>query len=167
MIISQEHTEIEAARELISKSELKRLRLRRCYAVLEGEEIKLKEPFGLAQSHSVTAIGVIDGNLRVEVAFRFQGFDSSEGKAPLFGVECSFDLDYEVEDGYHPSPEAISAFKNGNAIFNCWPYARECVQNLTFRMGLRTPPLSLLRMIPKPRPKPIKSEQPNTASKKE
>ena len=158
MIISQEHTEIEAARELILKSELRRVRLRKSYAVLEGEESNLKEPFGLAQSHGATAIGVIDGNLRIEVAFRFQGFDASDGKVPLFAVECSFDLDYKLEPGYEPTPEAIAAFKDGNAVYNCWPYARECVQSLTYRMALRPPPLPFLRMVPKPKPKVTKSE---------
>jgi len=155
MIISQEHKEIEAARELTSKSELKRVRLRRCYANLQGEEDQLQAPFGLAQTHSTTA-SMISNVLRVEVNFNFQAFDASEAKAALFSVECSFDVDYEVEARYAPNQEAINAFKDGNAVYNCWPYARECVQNITSRMALRPPPLPLLRMAPKPKPKAAK-----------
>jgi hypothetical protein len=149
MVISQEQKKINAARELTSKSELKRIRLRRCSCVLEGEENTLKAPFGLAESHNATAYAVIDQILRIEVGFRFQGFDASEGRVSLFSIECSFELDYEIEHDYQPAPEAVEAFKDGNAVFNCWPYARECVQSITSRMALIPPPLPLLRMVPK------------------
>jgi len=152
MIISQEQKDINAARELVSKSELKRVRLHRCHAELQGEENSLTPPFRLAQSHNTTAV-MIDNLLQIEVAFNFQGFDGSEGKVSLFNIQCAFDIDYEVETGYHPDQEAINAFKDGNAVFNCWPYARECVQNLASRMALsHPPPLPLLRMVPKPKP---------------
>jgi hypothetical protein len=75
----------------------------------------------------------------------------------LFSIECAFDLDYEINDkDFEPLPESISAFKDGNAIFNCWPYARELVSSLTSRMDLQVPALPFLRMAPKPptAPKP-------------
>jgi hypothetical protein len=153
MIISQEQTEINAALELIAKSELKRIRLRKCNCTLEGEENRLKLPFGLAKSHNSTASALIDQVLTVEVAFRFQGFDSSEQKASLFSIDCSFELDYEVQAGYFPAPEAINSFKDGNAVFNCWAYAREFVQSMAGRMALQPPPLPLLRILPKVAPR--------------
>jgi len=149
MIISQEQSELNAAQPLISKSELKRIRLRQCHAPLEGEESSLKGPFSLAQTHTSRANAVMGRLLRIEVSFHFQSFDASENKAELFSIQCSFDLDYELEEGYQPPAEAIESFKNGNAIFNCWPYARECVQSITNRMGTNPPPLPLLRMVPK------------------
>lgn len=94
--------------------------------------------------------------MRIEVRFNMQSYDSSEPPALLFGVECAFDVDYEIEDkSFQPSAESITAFKDGNAIFNCWPYARELVQNITSRMELHPPPIPLLRLIPKqPQPPP-------------
>jgi len=167
MVISQEQGEIKAARELTSKSELKRVRLRRCHADLQGEESGLKEPFGLAQSHNTTA-RLIDNILTVEVAFNFQAFDASDGKISLFSIQCSFELDYEIESVYKPDQEAIAAFKDGNAVFNCWPYARECVQNITSRMILRPPPLPFLRVIPKPvKAAPKATESATTTALKE
>lgn len=157
MVISQEYAAIEATRELLAKCEMSSIRLRRCNATLQGEEEKLTAPIKLAFSHSASSPGLIDGILRIEADFRFQGFDSSEGKSPLFSLDCSFDIDYEIKEGFAPPPEAIEAFKEGNAIFNCWPYARELVQNLTSKMCLSPPPLPLLRMIPKPKPKPSTS----------
>jgi hypothetical protein len=65
-------------------------------------------------------------------------------------VECAFDLDYELADkSFQPSPESVTAFKDGNAVFNCWPYTREFVHNMAARMGLELPPLPLLRIVPK------------------
>jgi hypothetical protein len=166
MLISQEQSEIKAARDLIAKAELKRIRLRECNCKLEGEEINLRAPFGLAHSFNAAASPVIDRTLRIEVAFCFQGFDSSEQKASLFSIKCSFELDYEIEDGYQPPSDAIDAFKNGNAIFNCWPYARECVQSLTGRMALFPLPLPLLRIVPKKpaEAKPTSLEETKVAS---
>ena len=152
MIISQGQEAINAARELTAKSEIKQIRLRQCRAQLQGEETQLKAPFGLAEAHNTTA-NFIDNMLRVEVAFNFQAFDASDGKVPLFFIECSFELDYEVQKEYTPDREALDAFKDGNAVFNCWPYARECVQSMTSRMALHPPPLPLLRVIPKPKSK--------------
>ena len=45
----------------------------------------------------------------------------------------------------------MKAFQNGNAIFNLWPYFRECLQNNLQRMGL--PPLTapFLRLQLKPK----------------
>jgi hypothetical protein len=149
MIISQTQSEMNAAFALISKSQL------------VGS---LQEPFKLVQTHGARA-NVADRRFNVEVAFHFQCFDASEANAPLFSVECTFDLNYELEEGYQPTADAIEAFKNGNAIFNCWPYARECVQSITSRMSLRPPPLPLLRIIPKqaePKPaEPIKVPVPS------
>lgn len=162
MIISQEQKDIEAARELTAKSELKRIRLRRCVGDLQGEEHSLKEPFGLAQSHNAMAT-LIDNLLRVEVAFNFQAFDASDSKVSLFSIQCTFDVDYEIQQGFHPEQISIDAFKDGNAVFNCWPYARECVQSITSRMGLRPPPLPLLRMSPKPKPS-VKASPPKPES---
>jgi hypothetical protein len=148
MIISQEQMEIEAARDLTLKSELRCIRMRRCNVELQGEETSLKPPFGLAQSHNTSAT-LVDNVLRVEVCFSFQGFDASDAKASLFSVQCTFDVDYEIEQNYYPDQGAINAFKDGNAVFNCWPYARETVQDFASRMGISPPPLPLLRMVPK------------------
>jgi hypothetical protein len=153
MIISQTQSEISAALKLVSKSELKRVRLRKCHVSLEGTDERLKGPFSLAQSHNSTASTIVANILRIEVRFTFQSL-AIEEKTSLFSVECYFDLDYALEEGYEPSPESIEAFSDGNAIFNCWPYAREFVQSMTSRMELNPPPLPLLRIVPKkPAPK--------------
>ena len=70
-------------------------------------------------------------------------------ESPVFESHCRFALRYRLRDEYRASEEEIEAFREGNAIFHCWPYSRELLQNLTTRMGLDVPPIPLLRLAPK------------------
>lgn len=152
MIISQTQDEIRAGWALQAKCELKRVALRQCRVSLEGAEEALKGPFSLKLSHISAASPIRSGVLRIEVRFQFQSYDKSEPPSSLFSIECAYDLDYEIQDkSFQPLSESIAAFKDGNAIFNCWPYAREFVQNMVTRMELHPPPLPFLRILPKPK----------------
>ncbi|HMD70776.1 MAG TPA: hypothetical protein VKF41_05500 [Bryobacteraceae bacterium] len=135
---------------LQSRCELRRVGLRQCHASLEGTEAALTSPFCLRVSHNSIADAPQEGTLRIEARFQAQGYDSSEPPALLFSIECAFDLDYEIQGKtFEPTPLSIAAFKDGNAIFNAWPYARELVNSLTSRMDLHAPPLPFLRIVPK------------------
>src|SRR3569623_75710 len=160
MIISQTPEEMMAASSLIAKCELKRIRMHQCSASLEGETESLSGPFDLSVSHNSTAGEIAANILPVQVQFRFESHDSSTEKILLFTVECTFDLDYQLEADFDPTPESVSAFNDGIAIFNSWPYAREYAQNVTTRMALKPPPLPLLRMVPKKQSTPDASESP-------
>jgi len=83
-------------------------------------------------------------------------------KTKVFSVECAYELCYGLEEGYRPEGNEIEAFKNGNAIFNCWPYFREFFQNLTSRMDQAPPPLPFLRVAPRP----VVSTAPETGTAK-
>jgi hypothetical protein len=156
MIISQTPEEIKAASALQSKCELKRIVLRRCRA--SREESQAAAPFSLRISHSSIANEVGSGVLRIEARLQVQGHDSSDPTKLVFNVECAFDLDYQIQDQlFQPKPESLAAFKDGNAIFNMWPYAREFVNNLISRMELNTHPLPLLRIVPK-KSEPVKQQ---------
>lgn len=75
-------------------------------------------------------------------------------------VECTWKVDYRLAEGHEPAPESVKALKDGNAIFNGWPYLPECVQESVARR--RQPPLTipLLRLPPKPSgQEPFASEQ--------
>ncbi|MGA3206033.1 MAG: hypothetical protein ABSF12_26365, partial [Bryobacteraceae bacterium] len=116
-------------------------------------------PFSIRLSHHTDASTITDGILRVAVAYHFQSYDSSSPPSLHFSIECVFDAEYLIEDtSYQPSEESISAFKDGNAIFNTWPYAREFVQNTAARMSVQPPPIPFLRIITKP--SPTKTKQP-------
>ena len=87
--------------------------------------------------------------LAILADFKFESVDASEPPSSIFQIDCAFELIYELGDSYHPTPEEIDAFKKGNAVFNCWPYVREFVQNMAARMGFQPPPIPLLRIKPK------------------
>lgn len=153
MTISPSLEELSAAQALQMKCDLVQVCLRECNLKLEGSPVSLKRPFTLRVSHSSTANAIIDDLLQIEVRFSVKSYDSSEIPVALFTIDCTFSVDYTIEDKtFQPSPESVAAFKAGNAVFNCWPYAREFVQNVTSRMGLNPPPLSFLRVIPKAEP---------------
>lgn len=134
--------------ELQSKCELRRVALHQCRASA-GDPQPLKGPFSLRVSHDSVAHSVIDGMLRIEVRFQIESYDATEPPVMVFEVHCSFALDYELADrSFQPSAESVAAFKDGNAIFNCWSYAREFFQNIASRMELIPPPLPLLRIVP-------------------
>jgi len=106
-------------------------------------------------SQSATANPIVDANLGILASFQIGGFDSSEPAKLLFEAECTFELLYELIDkSFKPESASIAAFKDGNAIFNCWPYAREFFNSVTTRMALSPPPLPLLKIIPKLNPPP-------------
>jgi preprotein translocase subunit SecB len=101
------------------------------------------------------------GQLFVEVSFRLTGSrkeEQSKNKA-VFCVECTFEVSYHLRPEFAPTVEQIMAFKDGNAIFNCWPYCRQYVQEILQRMGYHPLVLPFLRVQTKnresrKRPKP-------------
>jgi hypothetical protein len=111
--------------------------------------------------------------LRLEIAFRMAGIEEQEqgGKdapekkpddkkpEPVVLVECAYEVDYILREGFAITSEHVQAFKDGNVIFNAWPYFREYLQNTLQRMGL--PPLTapFLRLQPKPEPRKREKHQ--------
>lgn len=153
MIISQDQTEIRAAFTLQSQCELKQVFLRKCQASLFGTEETLTRPFSLHLSHQSNAMPIKDGLLVINVQFHVESRDNSGQDNVFFNIDCSFEVQYRIQDeSFQPSPESINAFKEGNAIFNCWPYAREFVQDMAARMAVHPPPLPFLRILPKRSP---------------
>jgi hypothetical protein len=72
-----------------------------------------------------------------------------KGKHPLLNIAATILAEYQLAEGFVPSPEEQNAFLAANAVFNCWPYWREFVQSTAGRMSL--PPLTLpfFRVRPK------------------
>jgi hypothetical protein len=111
------------------------------------------------------------GRLRVEVDFRMvlrveqEATRPKPGRKakPIANVECTFAVDYQLREGFEPSAEHVRTFKDGNVIFNCWPYFREYLQESIQRMGY--PPLTapFLRVQPKPSKSGKKAEQKKAA----
>ena len=163
MVISQEPEEIRNAMALQTMCDLRRVALRSCQSSVESTEAIDRSAMSFRLSHSSSANAVLDGVLRIQVKFCVRGENGTEPPLRLFSLECAFDLDYELHDkSFQPRPESVTAFKDGNAVFNCWPYTREFVHNIMARMGLDLPPLPFLRIVPKQaasEPQPSKDER--------
>jgi hypothetical protein len=138
---------------------------------LEGEGVKLDFGFRAEQRPSPSGVLRIAVSFRVsvepaETVTQSSGRESVRGskkatpseEAPL-AVEVGFETDYTLRDGFVPSDEAIVAFKDGNAIFNVWPYFREFLQSSTTRMG--HPPLTapFLKLRPKQEDKALSAPE--------
>jgi hypothetical protein len=93
---------------------------------------------------------------QLTIPVRF-GIRVSSDKQPAVVVNCIIRADYELAPDYQAGSEEIEAFRYSNAIFNCYPYFREFVQNTLSRMNY--PPLSIpfLRLVPKPPVQPAKN----------
>lgn len=95
----------------------------------------------------------------VEFDFRIWS-GQGDDKRDLARIRCKFDADYDLNPGFDPAEAQMAAFHHGNAIFNCWPYFREFVQNTTVRMDLPPATIPFLRLVPKARPKVLDAESP-------
>jgi hypothetical protein len=149
MIISQSAAEIKAGHILQSKSELESICLGKCDATAMNATTSLVRPFLAKISHS--SVTELDKErLVVSVTFDCQIYDSTANPVTFCHITCTFTLNYRfVDKSYEATEESLNAFKDGNAVFNCWPYVREFIQNTTARMNLDPPPLPLLRIVPK------------------
>lgn len=87
--------------------------------------------------------------LRIDFSVIGQCETTSIGLRRIIRIDSGYEVDYSLRDGFQLTPAQAKAFKNGNAVFNVWPYFREYVQSTVERMGL--PPLTapFLRLQPK------------------
>ncbi len=168
--IQQTAEQAKLAFELHTHAEIESVRLLKSRVARRSLLEPLRGPIALRLKHKARQASAPEGLLRLEISFHMSGAeekaasapDSGRVREPLVLVECIWEVDYRLAEKYQPTPEAVKAFKDGNAVFNCWPYFREYVQNTITRMNL--PPLTvpLLRLLPKlpktkatqPRPAP-------------
>lgn len=137
-------------------AELAELRLLECSAATSPPEAEQEGRMWLGLELDTAVIEHSPGRARFGVKITVHGDtgkDPAEGAHRLFEVFCRYCAEYSLKEGYEPSQAELEAFKQTNAVFQCWPYARELVHSLTQRMGLQLPPLPLLRIAPKPVPK--------------
>ncbi|AEB10085.1 hypothetical protein [Desulfobacca acetoxidans] len=71
-----------------------------------------------------------------------------EGDKEDFSLEikATFSVNYKIHSPDTFSASDIEMFAKINPIYNCWPYWREFVQNITARMGLPTLTIPLFKI---------------------
>jgi len=154
--ISQGKDEVVAAHRFQISAEIQDVQLLDCKASISGDRTELGEQLrlGLRMESEVLSVSEDQARFSVQITVFGDPNDAPEDKEPhLFQVVSRHAMVYALRPGYKPPPQELAAFKEGNAIFHCWPYVRELVQNLTMRMGLRIPPMPFLRLAPKREPK--------------
>jgi hypothetical protein len=149
MLISQTKEQIQALSAVQENCEIQSVTLLSCNVLRAKAGAKFKEPYSVKPALSNIASSRCDSQLVVEVSFEYSAWDSSEPSERLFQVNCTFEVSYQLNDNYNPSAEEVTSFSRGTAVFNCWPYAREFLQDVTSRIGHRAPALPLLRIVPK------------------
>jgi hypothetical protein len=155
--IQQTAEQAKLAFELHTHAEIESVRLLKSRVASRSLLEPLRGPIALTLKHRARQASAPKGLLRLEISFHLSAVEekaasaegSGRGGEPLALVECTWEVDYRLAEGYQPPAEAVKAFKDGNAVFNCWPYFREYVQNTITRMNL--PPLTvpLLRLVPR------------------
>ncbi len=164
IVIEQTQGETRLAFDVHQNGAINRIRLARARVASQAIDQAPKSHISVAFNFKSKPLNAPANVLRLEVAFRMTGVDEQEDapekqrqddKKPetVVLVECAYEMDYLLREGFELTPEHVKAFKDGNAIFNAWPYFREYLQNNLQRMGL--PPLTapFLRLQPKTKPR--------------
>jgi len=149
MHISQTEKQIQALSSLQANCEIQTITLLSSSVTRAKAGTEFQEPFSARPVLSNVAPFLRGHLLVVEVSFEYSAWDSAEPPQRLFLVNCAFEVSYQMRPDHAPTEEEISSFGRGTAVFNCWPYAREYLRDITARIGHQTPALPLLRIIPK------------------
>jgi hypothetical protein len=154
--IIQTEKQTQLAVSVHRNAEINDIRLARARVNAARPGDALKESIAISMDVRSKDIECVGDTLLIEVSFRLTGSrkneknDQTKGK-DLVSVECAFEVDYKLRPGFSPTEEQIKAFKDGNAIFNCWPYCRQHVQDMLQRLGYPSPTLPFLRVHTKRR----------------
>lgn len=151
--IFQTKEETELAIAVSHNAQIDDVRLSHAKVSADRPENALKAPIAVSMGVKARQSESPAGQLCVEVSFRLTGTrkeDATKNKT-IVCVECTFEVSYQLRPGFTPTIEQIKAFKDGNAIFNCWPYCRQYVQDMILRLGYPSLILPLLRVQTKQR----------------
>jgi preprotein translocase subunit SecB len=72
-------------------------------------------------------------------------------QSDTFEVDITYCVIYQASNGINAEKEEKMAFGLTNAIFNSWPYAREHIQNISMKMGLKPFIMPLVKIVDLPK----------------
>ncbi|MGB7957238.1 MAG: hypothetical protein WCF77_00125 [Minisyncoccia bacterium] len=152
-VIFQTKEETELAIAVNHNAQISDVRLARAKVAADHPENVLKKPITLTIGVKAKQVENTNGQLSVEVNFRLAGSknDDQPKKRTVLCIECTFEVSYQLGPDFTPSDEQVKAFKDGNAIFNCWPYCRQYIQEMIQRLGYPPMVLPFLRVQTKHR----------------
>lgn len=141
--------QLSALRRFQDKCELETITLLSCNATRGDAGTVYAEPYSIRPGVSNVSSSQSDRLFVAKISFEYDAWDSSEPSQRLFQVNCTFEISYQLREGYVPTDEERTSFSRATAVFNCWPYAREFFRDMTSRLGHNAPVLPLLHVIPK------------------
>lgn len=147
--LAQTKEQFSALRRFQDKCELESITLLACNATRGDAGSVYTEPYSIRPGVSNVSSSQNNRLFVVKISFDYDAWDSSEPPQRLFQVNCTFEVCYQLGEGYVPTDEERTSFSRATAVFNCWPYAREFFRDMTNRLGHNTPVLPLLHVIPK------------------
>jgi hypothetical protein len=141
--IFQTKEETELAIAVNHNAQISDVRLARAKVAADHPENALKNPITVTIGVKARQVENTSSQLLVAVSFRLAGSinEDQPNKRNVLCVECTFEVNYQLRPDFTPTDEQVKAFKDGNAIFNCWPYCRQYIQEMIQRLGY--PPLVL------------------------
>ena len=144
IIIEQDISDTRMAVEVHQSTSISRIRLVRAKLAAPlldpTTDTANQDPISVKFTFRSKALKAPAGVLRIEIGFKMTGAQP-DSSTPVVSVDCAYAVDYTItREGFTPSAEQVKAFKDGNAIFNVWPYFREYLQSSLVKMGL--PPLT-------------------------
>lgn len=145
-LIEQTPGDFKAIAVFQKNAELTHVRLKRFCASCAEELPSVERGFDLNLKHASLNATASSDQAAFEMEIAFDAFGDGDVEKSLFHIDCCYELKYRLTPGYAPSEEELRAFHEGNALFHCWPFAREFVQNATQRMGLTVPPIPMFRI---------------------
>ena len=147
LAIERPQRELVLAGKVASVSEIRTAILLESKARLDIAHLKQagpdhKAPSVVMKVTSKSAGRLVPENLlQATLKFKLTATQEDVDKHPVFEITSVYLFEYELAEGFKPTPEELNAFVSNNGLFNCWPFWRELVQNTAMRMGL--PPLTL------------------------
>jgi len=167
--IEQDKRQAQLAFALQSRAEIDSIRITDSTLACKVAPENVTFPLEMMLKHEAEDAVVTSGKMIIPVRFGFKAV-TEDRKVEVLTVTCRLEAAYELPEGYEPTPEQIDAFRQGNAIFNCWTYFREYLQNSVARMNFPPVTVPFLRMVPKAvpadhtgEPKAVESHPPRIA----
>jgi hypothetical protein len=149
LIIEQSKEQMHDAVALHTGATIRSIRLAQSTVWCDSDvEVDVLKEVAFDINFKPGAFRVRKDQLNIETDFRFV-ITSESPATPVFKLECRFEAQYGLVEGFEPSEKQIEAFQAANAVFNCWPFFREYVQNTATRMSLPPPPVPFLRIVRK------------------
>jgi hypothetical protein len=150
MIIEQTKEQMREAIALHTGAAIKWIRLARSrvWSLSQGQMSEIRN-VAFDIDFKPAAVLRHENWLTIETDFNFVVRSEAQVNKPILTVECQFEAQYCLVEGFDPSESQIQAFQAANAVFNCWPFFREYVQSTATRMNFPPPPVPFLRIVRK------------------